>query len=74
MRYSSHNTEPSNNMKPRIYTILNNAIEEGCRYGVFRAFKHDDDPSPDSIENEVHIAVMNAISEVFDFEDEPHEL
>lgn len=61
-------------MKPRIYTILNNAIEEGCRYGVFRVFKHDDDPSPDSIENEVHIAVMNAISEVFDFEDEPHEL
>jgi hypothetical protein len=61
-------------MKPKIYTILNNAIEEGCRYGVSRAFKHDDDPSSDSIEHEVHTAVMNAIGEVFEFEVEPHEL
>jgi hypothetical protein len=61
-------------MKPKIYTILNNAIEEGCRYGVFRAFRRDDDPSPDSIVHEVHTAVMNAIGDVFEFEVEPHEL
>jgi hypothetical protein len=61
-------------MKPKIYTILNNAIEEGCRYGVSRAFKHDDDPSSDSIEREVHKAIMDAMNEVFEFESYTYEL
>lgn len=57
-------------MKPKYYTILSNAIEEGCRLGVTRAFKHTEDPSFELIEEEVSKAIMTAICEVFEFNPE----
>lgn len=62
--------EPNTDMKPKYYTILSNAIEEGCRLGVTRAFKHTEDPSFELIEDEVSKAIMTAICEVFEFEPE----
>lgn len=57
-------------MKPKYYTILSQAIEDGCRMGVARAFKHMDDPSCELIENECHRAIMLCITNVFEFEEE----
>jgi hypothetical protein len=72
MLYSSQNTEQDNKMKPKYYTILTNAVEQGVRQGVRRAFKHTDDPSLDQIEDACEKAVMEAIHEVFEFEDETY--
>ena len=45
-------------MKPKIYTILGQAVEEGVRRGYYRAFKHVEDPSPDAIIESIDSAVM----------------
>lgn len=57
-------------MKPRVYDILRRAVEEGCAYGAGRAFKHTATPSAEQIRGEVEAAVMDAICEVFEFDEE----
>jgi hypothetical protein len=54
-------------MKVNEYKVLVECVEEGARYGVFRAFKHTDEPSIEKIVSEVEAAVMNAICEKFIF-------
>lgn len=59
---------PKHSMKPKIYSILEKAIEDGIRIGYPRAFNHDDNPSEDVICERIHTSIMNELSEYFDFE------
>jgi hypothetical protein len=55
-------------MKPRMYNIIREAVENGIRYGIRRAHKHTDDPSEDLLESEIHSAIMNELDDKFEFE------
>lgn len=57
-------------MKPKIYTILGQAVEEGVRRGYYRAFKHAEDPTPEAIIESIDSAVMASILEYFTFDSE----
>lgn len=57
-------------MKPKIYTILAQAVEEGVKRGYRRAFKHVENPSEESIIDAVDTAVMASILEYFTFDSE----
>lgn len=56
-------------MKPKTYNLLDRCIEDGIDYGYTRAHKHNDTPDPIWIKEQIHQAVMNEISEWFDFEE-----
>ena len=58
-------------MKAKSYVILQRAVEEGFKRGWYRAHKHVDTPTPESIEEEVLSAIMGDICDVFTFDDEP---
>ena len=64
-----NNTE----MKPKHLVILSNCIEEGCRYGVSRAYKYTEEPSFEQIEEAVHSAIMERIHTFYDFPETLHE-
>lgn len=55
-------------MRAKDYDVLTRAIEEGCSYGVRRAYKHNDAPSQEEIAAAVETAVISAICEVFEFD------
>ncbi|NBW09576.1 MAG: hypothetical protein EBR82_16280 [Caulobacteraceae bacterium] len=57
-------------MKVKSYTVLERAVEEGIKLGLNRAHKHTDNPSIQQLEEDVLAAVMNAVCEVFSFDDE----
>ena len=57
-------------MKPKIYTILSQAVEEGVKRGYRRAFKHVDSPSETAIIESIDSAVMSSILEYFTFDSE----
>lgn len=57
-------------MKPKFRVILEQAIEEGVRGGYHRAFKHVENPTEGAIIEHVEDAVMSAIYEYFDFEED----
>lgn len=63
---------PKLNVKASIqlktYTIIQDAVERGCQYGVTRAYKHTDKPSFESIVQECESAIMNALCDVIDFD------
>jgi hypothetical protein len=61
-------------MKPKIYKILNDAVEVGISRGYRRAFKHSDTPSEEHILTSIETEVMNEISEYFTFTDTDYEL
>jgi hypothetical protein len=50
--------------------VLSEAVENGIKYGWHRAHKHDEDPDQIQIQGAVHNAIMQEISEYFDFEDD----
>ena len=54
-------------MKPKHLAILIDCIEHGCRYGVSRAFKHIEEPSPEQIEEAVESAIIERIHQFYDF-------
>lgn len=56
-------------LRPKTYTILVDAVENGVRYGMNRAYKHSDDPPKDHIAQEVETAVINEILEWFMIDD-----
>ena len=51
------------------YRVIERAIDVGINYGYNRAHKHIDNPSPDSIKDEILKAVMNEICEILKFDD-----
>lgn len=57
-------------MRPRYYTILERAVEEGVRVGRARAFKYTETPTEEAVIQSITDAVMFSIGEVFLFEGE----
>jgi hypothetical protein len=55
-------------MKPKIFAILDRAIEEGVRRGYHRAFKHVEKPTDEAIMDSIENAVMASICEFFTFD------
>jgi hypothetical protein len=53
----------------KVYEVIRRAVEEGVAYGYQRAFKHTDTPSEETIKEQIEHAVMNAVSEVIDYDD-----
>ena len=60
-------------MKPKIFYILNLAVEEGVRRGWHRAHKHVGNPSEESIKETIEDAVMSAIHEYFTFDESEYQ-
>lgn len=60
-------------MKPKTYSVLSMAVENGVRYGLNRAHKHVDNPTPEQLESAIYDAVMSEICEWFDIEEEHEE-
>ena len=54
---------------PNLWHIISRAVEEGTHYGLTRASKYTDNPSPEDIREHVEREIMNALSEVLDFGD-----
>ena len=57
-------------MKPKIYTILSQAVDEGVKRGYHRAFKHVESPSEEAVIESINFAVMASILEYFTFDSE----
>lgn len=51
---------------PKTYKLLERCVEDATNLGYQRAFKHQDDPSPETIKNAIVDAVMIEIMEWFD--------
>ena len=60
-------------MKPKLFHILNVAVEEGVRQGWHRAHKHNDKPHEDVIKEYIEDAVMSAIHEYFVFDEDEYQ-
>ena len=56
-------------MKPKIYSILSTAVEEGIRIGYRHAHKHTDHPGEDVAIGNIHSMVMDSIADYFSFDD-----
>lgn len=60
-------------MKANYYFIIVRAIEEGVKLGLNRAYKHEDRPSREVMEDNIERAIMNGLCEVLEFNDEHSE-
>lgn len=56
-------------MKANFYVLILRAVEEGISTGWAHAHKHTETPSDDLIKDAIEDGIMNALSEVFSFED-----
>jgi len=54
-------------MRIKHLAILDQCVEEGCRYGLARAHKHTDSPSREHIEQAIYSAIMDMIHQYYDF-------
>jgi len=54
-----------NGLKVDVYAVLDRCIEEGYQIGYNRAHKHQDNPSPEVLQENITRAVMNSILEYF---------
>jgi hypothetical protein len=52
----------------KAHSIISRAVEEGVAYGIRRAYKHFDNPSEAILQENIEREVMNALSEVIDYE------
>lgn len=52
------------------YKIISDAIENGIKYGYRRAHKHIENPSEDTIIEQIHLAVMNDLCDIINFDDD----
>jgi hypothetical protein len=60
-------------MRVKEYRVLEECIERGIEFGWRRAHKHTDTPDPATIQCDIHHAVMNEMSDFFDFADDEEE-
>lgn len=60
-------------MQVKEYTVLVDCVERGVTFGMARAYKHSDTPTPDSIKQQIADAVLVEISEYFNFKEEHNE-
>lgn len=56
-------------MKPKFHLVLDQCIEYGIDLGLNRAYKHDDDPSRETIKENIKREIENQIYEWFDFDE-----
>jgi len=56
-------------MKPKILPVLEMCIENGLARGIRRAYKHTDEPSEEHMLDVMEKAIMEEISEWFEFEE-----
>jgi hypothetical protein len=56
-------------MKAKEYNLIVQCIEIGVMLGWNRARKHNENPDPETIRNEIEQAVLNEICEWFNFEE-----
>lgn len=59
-------------MRPKLYRLVSEAIDEGVAFGVRRFFKHRDlehlsDAHREELAEDIAAEVMNALCERFDF-------
>jgi hypothetical protein len=57
-------------LRVQAYPVFSRALEEGIQIGWNRAHKHTDKPDEQTVQEEIHTAVMNSVCEMFDFGDE----
>ena len=57
-------------MQVKEYTVLTDCVERGVAFGMARAYKHSDTPSPEYINGQIVDAVLVEISEYFNFKEE----
>jgi len=57
-------------MKPKFRVMLDQAISEGVLRGYRRAFKHNENPTEETIIETIEDCVMGSIYEYFDFPEE----
>ena len=55
-------------MRAKEYPVLVDCIERGVVYGMNRAYKHSDTPSPEYINEQIADAVLLEICEYFNFD------
>ena len=60
-------------MQVKEYTVLTDCVERGVAFGMARAYKHSDTPTPEYINSQVVDAVLVEISEYFNFKEEHNE-
>jgi hypothetical protein len=60
-------------MQVKEYTVLTDCVERGVAFGMARAYKHSDTPSPEYINSQIVDAVLVEISEYFNFKEEHNE-
>lgn len=51
------------------YKVVDRAISEGVTWGWNRAHKHSDQPSEETIKQQIHYHVMLTLSEVVNWDD-----
>ena len=56
-------------MKPKFYFILQEAIEQGISRGFYKAHKHAENPSEDTVIGSIQEYVMESLHEYFDFDE-----
>ena len=55
-------------MKPDTYKLIEMCVESGVARGIRRAYKHNDKPTAEQIEDAVMQALMHEICEWFKFD------
>ena len=56
-------------MKAKEYNLITQCVETGVMLGWNRAHKHEENPEPQYIRDQIESAVLNEICQWFDFED-----
>jgi hypothetical protein len=56
-------------MKPKFSIVFDECLENGIRRGYHRAHKHVENPTEESILENIHDSVMAEFYEWFDFDD-----
>ena len=60
-------------MKPKFRVILDQAVNEGVLRGYRRAFKHNENPTEETIIETIEDCVMGSLYEYFTFDEEDYQ-
>jgi hypothetical protein len=59
-------------MKPKLYVILEQAVEEGVARGYHKSHKHVENPTREALIENITDYVMSSINEYFTFDENDH--
>jgi hypothetical protein len=54
-------------MTPKFHLVLEQCIEVGITRGYNRAYKHNENPTPEHVQDCIHQCIMGELYEWFDF-------